>query len=117
MSSLGLALVAGIIFGTGVYLLLRPNLGRVIIGFILFGNAINLMILSSQKVLVGSSPILNEVSASTGLTAAVPADALPQALILTAIVIGFGIMLVLLGIGSRSAHERSPWDSEEGNHG
>ncbi len=105
MSPLGLASVIAILFGSGIYLMLRPHLGKVVLGFILFGNAINLMILSSQKVSVGSSPILHE-----GI---VPSDALPQALILTAIVIGFGMMIVILAVGGRASKEKLSWDSPE----
>lgn len=111
MSPLGISVVIFILFSTGIYLLLRPSIFRIVLGTIFLGNALNLFILSSQKIAIGSSPILTSVLSSVQ----VPPDALPQALILTAIVISFGIMLIVLAVGSYASEENSKWDQEEGS--
>ena len=79
------AVLVGVLFATGFYLLLDRNFLRSLLGFITLANAVNLLILStSGDPSERSAPVLTE-SAKT------PADPLPQALILTAIVIGFGV--------------------------
>ena len=84
-----LALTIGLLFAVSVYLLLRRSLAKVIFGLILFGQAVNLLILVSGGLVRGRAPILP----ADGTPLAAPfADPLPQALILTAIVIGFGIL-------------------------
>jgi multicomponent Na+:H+ antiporter subunit C len=84
-----LALLVGLLFAVAVYLLLRRSLAKVIFGLILFGQAVNLLILVSGGLVRDRAPILPPGS---GVLEAPYADPLPQALILTAIVIGFGIL-------------------------
>lgn len=79
-----------ILFSAGVYLILSRNLQRLILGFLLISNGVNLMVLSSGPFRVGSSPPI--VGAGEGP----PADPLPQAFLLTAIVIGLGAAVYLL---------------------
>ena len=84
------ALLIGVLFGTGVYFLLRRSLVKLILGIIFFSNSINLLLFVSAGVEIGKPPFLEEVNSGE------IADPLPQALILTAIVIGFGIIAFTL---------------------
>jgi multicomponent Na+:H+ antiporter subunit C len=90
-----LPLMIGGIYAAGVYLLLDRSLTRVLLGFLLLGNATNLLVLSAGGP-AGLAPILGYADAEQFN------DPLPQALILTAIVITFGVAAFLLAIIHRS---------------
>ncbi|WP_029431166.1 Na(+)/H(+) antiporter subunit C [Blastococcus sp. URHD0036] len=90
-----LPLIIGGLYAAGVYLLLDRSLTRVLLGFLLMGNATNLLLLSSGGP-AGLAPILG-VSDPEDMN-----DPLPQALILTAIVITFGISAFVLAMIHRS---------------
>jgi multicomponent Na+:H+ antiporter subunit C len=90
-----LPVMIGGLYAAGVYLLLDRSLTRVLLGFLLLGNATNLLLLSSGGP-SGLAPILGYSDAEE------INDPLPQALILTAIVITFGISAFLLAIIHRS---------------
>lgn len=97
MSVVGLA-VAAILFGIGTYLILQRLLSRVIIGLALMSHGANLLIILSAGAGAGAEPpILAE-----GVDPAVVADPLPQAMVLTAIVISFGVMTFLLALALQS---------------
>ncbi|MCC6607370.1 MAG: NADH-quinone oxidoreductase subunit K [Anaerolineae bacterium] len=83
------AAAIGTLFGVGVYQMLRRNVIRSAIGLIIFSSAINLFLLSTGAY-QGSNP------AYAG--AAEPSDPLPQALILTAIVISMGGLAFVLSL-------------------
>ena len=84
---LSLALSAGFVFACALYALLRRNFLRVVIGFMLISNAINLVIFTAGRLTRGHPPVIphHEEHLATA------ANPLPQALILTAIVISFGL--------------------------
>jgi multicomponent Na+:H+ antiporter subunit C len=83
------AVLVGVLFATGLYLLLDRNFLRSLLGFITLANAANVLILAMSGDPTGrSAPVLDGAEAP-------PADPLPQALILTAIVIGFGVTAYL----------------------
>ena len=84
-----LALLAGVLTAAGGYLLLQRSLLRMLFGVILLSNAVNLVLFVAGRTMRAAPPIVPE-----GMTAPVEAVAnpLPQALILTAIVIGFGLV-------------------------
>ena len=91
-----LALTVGALYACGVYMLLRRSLVKLVIGLVLIGHAANLLIMAAAGVARGRPPIVADTASA--LTAPY-ADPLPQALVLTAIVIGFGVQafaLVLL---------------------
>jgi multicomponent Na+:H+ antiporter subunit C len=90
-----LPVVIGVLYAAGVYLLLDRSLTRVLLGFLLLGNATNLLLLSSGGP-AGVAPILGYGDPED------MSDPLPQALILTAIVITFGIAAFVLAIIYRS---------------
>jgi multicomponent K+:H+ antiporter subunit C len=86
-----IALAIGVLGGSGVWLLLRPRTFQVIIGLSLLSYAVNLFIVIMGWVRGGLAPILG------GAPGAAPfADPLPQALVLTAIVISFATTALLL---------------------
>lgn len=83
-------------FAAGVYLLLERSLTRVLLGLILLGNGANILILATSGP-GGKSPLYE-----SGIPAEEYTDSLPQALILTAIVITFAVTAFVLGIIYRS---------------
>ena len=86
--------VVGILFATGVSLLLERSLTRILMGILLLGNGVNLLIIMSSP--AGRAPIVGTERDAP------PSDPLPQALILTAIVITLGVTGFLLALAYRS---------------
>lgn len=84
-----LAVVVGGLYAAALYLMLRRSMARLIVGFALLTNATNLLIFVAGG-LTRAAPALIPAGADAPL--APVADPLPQALILTAIVIGFGLL-------------------------
>jgi multicomponent K+:H+ antiporter subunit C len=87
------SLAIGVLGGSGVWLLLRPRSFQVILGLALLSYAVNLFIFSTGGLRRGAAAILQPGEAGT---LAQYADPLPQALVLTAIVIGFATTALLL---------------------
>lgn len=83
-----LAIMIGTLYASGIYMILRRSLVKLIIGVILLGNGANLLIFLLGRIAKGEPPIIPEGS-KVFLEAYT--DPLPQALILTAIVISFGL--------------------------
>ena len=79
-----LSLGIGALVASGVWLILRPRTFQVIVGLALLSYGVNLFIFSMGRRLVGAAPILRPELESSAYT-----DPLPQALVLTAIVISF----------------------------
>ncbi|WP_445398858.1 Na+/H+ antiporter subunit C [Zobellella sp. An-6] len=92
-----LALAIGVMAASGVWLLLRPRSFQLIIGLLLLSYAVNLFIFSMGRLTVDQPPLI--LDAAVDLVQY--ADPVPQALVLTAIVIGFATtalyLVVLLG--------------------
>ena len=88
-----LAVAIGVLGGSGVWLIMRPRTFQLIIGLTLLSYAVNLFIFSMGRFPVGRPPILD---AGTQGDPALYADPLPQALVLTAIVIGFATTALFL---------------------
>ena len=88
-----LAITVGLLVSAAVYLMLARNILRFIFGLILISNAANLTIFTAGRLTEGKPPLVPE-----GAMAPVGdvANALPQALVLTAIVIGFGLFAFAL---------------------
>ncbi|MGD2100565.1 MAG: NADH-quinone oxidoreductase subunit K [Desulfobacterales bacterium] len=93
------AIVVGGLFGCGVYLLMSRTPVRLIIGLVLLSNAIHLLIFVAADLVRGKAPLIPPGSLHV-LEAT--ADPLPQALILTAIVISFGVLAFALVLFSRT---------------
>ena len=85
------AISIGVLAASGVWLILRPRTFQVIIGLSLLSYAVNLFIFSMGRLRTNAAPVLD---ASTGIDAY--ADPVPQALVLTAIVIGFAMTALFL---------------------
>ena len=94
--NLALLLPIGVLSACGFYLLMERSLTRVLLGFLLLGNGVNLLLLHMAGV-PGKAPILDE-----GVTFAEMTDPLPQALILTAIVITLAVTAFVLAMIYRS---------------
>lgn len=94
--NLALLLPIGVLFGCGVYLLMERSLTRVLLGFLLLGNGANLLLLHMGG-RPGVAPIISE-----GTSFAEMSDPLPQALILTAIVITLAVTAFVLAMIYRS---------------
>ncbi|MFC4260347.1 Na+/H+ antiporter subunit C [Marinobacter lacisalsi] len=84
-----MAYVVGILFAAAIYMMLRRSIVKLVIGLILLSNAANLLIFVMAGMTRGSPPLIPEGALAPAATVA---DPLPQALILTAIVIAFGVL-------------------------
>ncbi len=93
-----LAFVIGGLYAAGLYMMMRRNLVRLIIGLALLGQAANLLIFTLGRLTRGQPALIP--SGSSGIEGPF-ADPLPQALILTAIVIGFGVQAFALVLFKR----------------
>jgi multicomponent Na+:H+ antiporter subunit C len=83
-----LAILTGLLYASGIYMILRRSLVKLIIGIILLGNGANMLIFLLGRITKGKPPIIPE---NTKVFVEDFADPVPQALILTAIVISFGL--------------------------
>jgi multicomponent K+:H+ antiporter subunit C len=99
----------GILTAGGVYLLLRLRTFPVILGLALLSYAVNVFIFASGRLAIDQSPILSRYGEATY------SDPLPQALVLTAIVISFGMtaVLVMVGLGAYFEAESDRIDIDE----
>lgn len=88
-----IATTAGGLFGLGIYLVLRRGMVKMVLGLVLLSQALNLVILAAGGLVRGRVPIIAGDAAA--LVEPYP-DPLPQALILTAIVISFGVLAFAL---------------------
>ena len=109
-TTLVLTLLCGGLFAAGAYLLMARSLVRVAMGVVLLGHAANLVLLQSGGG-AGDAPV------SGATTPEAAADPLPQAMVLTAIVITFAITALLLALAHRShedrGHDETPGPPEE----
>ena len=97
-----LASAIGILVACGVYLLLRSRSFDVILGLTLLSYATNLLIFSAGRLVPGKPPVLKE-----GVAPLLEnyVDPLPQALVLTAIVISYAMTAILLVLAMRGRHD------------
>jgi len=110
MTALLFALGVGVLTATGIYLLLRARTFDVILGLTLLSYAVNVFIFLMGRIAIGKPPIIEK---SLAPTLANYADPLPQALVLTAIVISFAMTAVMLVIALR-AHAQTGTDHVDG---
>ncbi|CAA0191990.1 Na+/H+ antiporter subunit C [Acinetobacter baumannii] len=92
-----LASAIGLLVATGIYLILRARTFPVVLGLAVLGYAVNLFLFAMGRLQVSSPAILTE---TTNIT-----DPLPQALVLTAIVIGFATTAFIVQLALRSRYE------------
>ncbi len=94
--------LAGVLMAASVWLMLSGNLVKFLFGLVLISNVANLVIFASGGLTYGAPPLLE---ADAGASAAAMGNALPQALILTAIVIGFGLISFTMVLALRAYQE------------
>ena len=94
-----MAVLVGALGAASVYLMLRRNVVKFLFGLILMSNAANLIIFASGRLTQAEPPLVPDGLSEPAVQAA---NALPQALILTAIVIGFGLLAFTLVLVYRS---------------
>lgn len=104
-----MAIVVGVLFALGIYLLLSRNMMRVILGSALITHGANLMLLTAGRLKRGIAPFIP----MDGSAVAAFTDPVPQALILTAIVISFGTSAFLVVMAYRSYQELGSVDLSE----
>ena len=83
-----LAVIVGVLYAAGLYLMLARSVIKLVIGLAILSHAANLLVFTAGGVTRGRAPLLDD----TGMAALPMADPLPQALILTAIVISFAVL-------------------------
>ena len=88
-----------------IYLMLRGRTFPVVVGLTLLGYAVNMFIFAMGRLWLGMPPILDGTRPA--------ADPLPQALVLTAIVIGFGLATFLLLLAARLGQAHASLDAEQ----
>lgn len=108
-----LAIVIGALYAAGLYMLLRRSIVKLIFGLVLISHAANLLIFTASSLVRGRPPLIQEGYEGPILPVA---DPLPQSLILTAIVIGFGVVAFTVVLIHR-AHEAGGTDDLEGMRG
>lgn len=104
------ALIVGILVAASVYLMLARNFMRFLFGLILLSNAANLVIFASGRMTPGA-PALVPYGSDT--PAGVVGNALPQALVLTAIVIGFGLLAFTLALAFEAYRRLQTMDTDK----
>ena len=106
------AVTIAVLAGGGVFLMLGRHLFPVVLGIVLLSQAVNLFVFAMGRLLLSAPPLVTE--------APVPyADPLPQALVLTAIVISFGMTatVIALAVWSRTVHEGDEVESSPKSDG
>ncbi|MGD6832649.1 Na(+)/H(+) antiporter subunit C [Sutcliffiella halmapala] len=101
-----MTIVAGILIATAVYLMLSRSILRIVIGTGLLSHGAHLMILTMGGLKRGAAPLLGQEATSY-------TDPLPQALILTAIVISFGVTSFFLVLAYRAYQELKTDDMDK----
>lgn len=101
-----IAIIVGVVFTIAVYLMLSRNIIRVVLGAVLLSDGYHLLLLMMTGLQNGAAPFLN-IGEDTFV------DPVPQALILTSIVISFGVTAFLLALSYRLYKEHTLDDLEE----
>ncbi len=107
---LTMAIVIGGLYAAGLYMMLRRSIIKLIIGLGLLGHAANLLIFTTAGLTRGRPPL---IAAGESAPPGNIADPLPQALILTAIVIGFAVQAFTLVLVHRAVQTVGAHDLDE----
>ena len=105
-----MAVVVGALFSVSIYLMLSKHIIRILIGAAILGNAVNLLIFTNGRLTREVPPIIGVYESILSAQAANP---LPQALVLTAIVIAFSFFAFLLVLGYRAYQEIGSDNTDE----
>lgn len=103
------AFVAAALFGCGLYMILSRNIVRLLLGLSLLATAVNLIIFQAGRIRSAQPPLIPEGAERLGDSA----DPLPQALILTAIVIGFALTVMFAALALRAYRGHGTLASDE----
>jgi multicomponent Na+:H+ antiporter subunit C len=97
--TLWLAFLVGVLYAAGIYLLLRRSLVKIVLGIVLLGHGTNLLLFTAGRAVRATAPVV-----APGSDSLLPpyADPVPQALVLTAIVIGFAVQAFALVLFKRA---------------
>jgi multicomponent Na+:H+ antiporter subunit C len=108
-----LPFIVGILYASGIYLMLHRSYIKILIGMAILGHAVNLFLFSISRLTRGRTALIPEGEIRLE---GVFADPLPQALILTAIVIGFGIQAFAIVLFRRAYQATGSHDVNDLNH-
>jgi multicomponent Na+:H+ antiporter subunit C len=103
------SILAGLFFAGAVYLMLSRHIVRIMLGVVLLGNAANLLLFTAGRITRETPPVI----IGGDMLPASAANPLPQALILTAIVISFSFFAFVLVLSFRAHQELKTDDSRE----
>ena len=103
------AAVAAGLFGCALHMILSRNLVRLLLGLSLMTTAVNLVLFQAGRIRTMQPPLIAEGAERLGESA----DPVPQALVLTAIVIGFALTVVLASLALRAYRAHGTLDSDE----
>jgi len=96
--SILLAFVAAALFGAGLYMTLSRHVVRMVLGLSMLTTAVNLVLFQAGRIRSAEPPLIPEGAERLGNSA----DPVPQALVLTAIVIGFALTVILVALALRA---------------
>lgn len=105
-----LSVLVGLFFAVSIYLMLSKHIIRILLGVAILGNAVNMLIFTAGRITREVPPIIPE---ELDVPATAVANPLPQALILTAIVISFSFFAFLLVLAYRAYQELGTDDTDE----
>ncbi len=105
-----LAVVCGVLFASAIYLMLRRSVLKLALGLALLANAANLVIFVAADLTRGEPPLIPDGDTAPALGAA---DPLPQAMVLTAIVISFSVLAFTLTLMHRVYQEGGSDDVDD----
>ena len=103
------AFVAAGLFGCGLYMVLSRHVVRMVLGLSLLTTAVNLVLFQAGRIRTAQPPLIAEGAERLGESA----DPLPQALVLTAIVIGFALTVILAALALRAWRGHGTLRSDE----
>src|SRR5699024_3674068 len=94
-----LAITIAIMVAGGVFLMLQRGMVRIVLGLLLVGHAVNLLLMSAGGIFRRDQPLLGDAPVDQA------ADPLPQAFVLTAIVIAFSIVIYMLTLAASGSDD------------
>ena len=103
------AFVAAALFGCGLHMVLSRHVVRMVLGLSLLTTAVNLVLFQAGRIRSAQPPLIREGAERLGESA----DPLPQALVLTAIVIGFALTVILAALALRAWRGHGTLRSDE----
>lgn len=105
-------IVIGLIAASGIYLIMERHIIKIVFGLMLLSNSVNLSLFFSGRITSGAPAL---ISYGETVPPDIYANPLPQALVLTAIVIGFGLLIFTLSLCLRFYQTHETLDSDSGN--